>query len=121
MRKSGRSGDNELDARLKLLKKEQRRLAGEIVSLSKSAKKNASPSVAGGSNAKRDKTRSAANKGKRISGSRTKGVEMRSYLSSGSFGERRELRHERRVQRNRAVFMGSVAIASVYTFFRWVW
>ncbi len=115
MRKSERRGNNKLDARLKLLKKEQRRLASEIMSLSKDAGKNVSSSAKRVSSAGRRKTREAK------SGRSGVGVEMRSYLTTGSFGGRRTLRRERSIQRNRAIFMGALAITAIYSFFRWCW
>lgn len=45
---------------------------------------------------------------------------LASYLASGSFGKSRVLSHERRIQRNKAVFMLVFAVIALYSLISWL-
>ena len=44
---------------------------------------------------------------------------LANYLASGSFGKRGSLSSERRIQRNKAIFMLIVAIIAIYSLYAW--
>ena len=102
----------DLENKLKELRREQRRLNREIETLARGSTKGASGRSAKG----RSKRSGGAAKG----GTSTKAVEMRSYLASGSFKTKGKLRHERAVQRNKAIFMLVVACLALYMFLMWI-
>jgi len=112
MPRASKKERRELEERLRALQREQKRLAKEISALS------AQPA---GSRSAPSKTRSAAAASSRR---RPSGVgaqtEMKAYLSIGSFRSGGKLRHERAVQRNKAIFMLVVALIAIYIFFAWV-
>jgi len=115
MARAAKRNSKELEERLRALKKEQRRLAREINALSRGSS---------GSSVKKPKSkRTAASVKSRASGragSAPASVEMKAYLSNGSFRGKRKLRHERAVQRNKAIFMLVLACFALYIFFAWV-
>jgi len=45
---------------------------------------------------------------------------LASYLASGSFGKSGSLSHERRIQRNKAIFMLIVAILAIFSLISWL-
>lgn len=107
---------------MKALKQEQRRLAQEINSLSKATGKQTKGKAAGSGSSPSKRGRKSGSSRESTSNSRSReGVEMKSYLSTGSFRGKRELRHERAVQRNKAIFMFIVACAAIYIFCMWVY
>lgn len=104
------SETTDIENRLKKLQREQRRLNREIDSLAKRSTKG------GGSD-----SNSMGNSGRYAKpGNSGKAVEMRSYLASGSFKTKGKLRHERAVQRNKAIFMLVVACLALYMFLMWI-
>lgn len=116
MTRARKKNSKELEERLRALKKEQRRLNREITSLARDSVKSTGSSQ-----------KSRPSKSKRGSRSRSSGgapqarVEMKAYLSNGSFRGKRKLRHERAVQRNKAIFMLVLACFALYIFFAWVY
>lgn len=115
MARAARRNSKELEERLRALKKEQRRLTREISAL---ARDSGGPSVRK-SKGKRVQS-STASRTSAAKGSSAVGVEMKAYFSNGSFRGKRKLRHERAVQRNKAIFMLVIACFALYSFFAWV-
>lgn len=121
MGKKEKKSTKELEERLKALKREQRRLSQEIETLSKGTGKSSGSKQNSGKKASRKGSRSKSKSRSSSQSSSRSGVEMKSYLSSGSFRGKRELRHERTVQRNKAIFMAVAAMVALYIFFMWIY
>jgi hypothetical protein len=113
MPRASKKEKRELEERLRALQREQKRLAKEISALSVQNS---------GSRSAPSKTRSAsAAPSRRRSAGVGAPTEMKAYFSSGSFRGGGKLRHERAVQRNKAIFMLVVAVVAIYIFFAWVY
>ncbi len=114
MVKSIKNEDSELENRLKELKRTQRRIDKEIELLARKSAKSSGTSS--GRRRRSASSSSSAGSGSHLGST----IEMRSYLSSGSFKTKAKMRHERSVQRNKAIFMTILAILAIYMFFAWI-
>lgn len=122
MFKESKDGDR-LNRRLAEIERERRRLAREMRSLNKEKGPYSTPPVAPsapGPEARGIEPR--VDQVDRQVPARGPSVErLNHYLSSGSFGKCRPLRHERAKQRNRAIFMLVMVALAVFIFLKIVY
>lgn len=111
-----------LNRRLAEIERERRRLEREMRSLNrtKSGCKTAPPTTTErGQEARGSGIRPQVESRERSPSHRGPSVErLNHYLSSGSFGKCRPLRHERAKQRNRAIFMIIVVLVAIFIILR---